>query len=131
MNHYLERISSLAAAAILLQTLYFKFSAAPESVYIFSQLHLEPYGRIGIGILELFISLLLIFRRTSVWGSLFGLAVMIGAIVSHVLVLGIEVRNDKGLLFFLALAVFVLCLVSLILQKNKVLAFCKRLQERS
>ena len=77
MNHYLERISSLAAAAILLQTLYFKFSAAPESVYIFSQLHLEPYGRIGIGILELFISLLLIFRRTSVWGSLFGLAVML------------------------------------------------------
>lgn len=128
MNHYIERVSSLTAAAILLQTLYFKFSAAPESVYIFSRLHLEPYGRIGIGIVELFIALLLLLKRTSVWGSLFGLLVIIGAILSHVLVLGIEVRNDKGLLFFLALAVFVLCLLSLILQKNKVLVFYKRLQ---
>ena len=123
MNYYIERVSSIVAAAILLQTLYFKFSAAPESVYIFSQLHLEPYGRIGVGMLELFVSLLLLFRRTSVWGSLLGLGVILGAILSHVFVLGIEVRDDGGLLFVLALTVFVLCLVSLILQKEKVLSF--------
>ena len=40
----------LVPAIILLQTLYFKFSAAPESVFIFEQLGLEPWGRIGLGV---------------------------------------------------------------------------------
>ncbi len=128
MNYYAERICSIVAAGILLQTLYFKFSAAPESVYIFSRLHMEPYGRIGVGIVELFVSLLLLFRRTSVWGGVLGLVVILGAISSHIFVLGIEVNNDGGLLFVLALTVFVLCLVSVILQKDRVLTFIERIR---
>jgi len=91
MKYYIERISSIIAAIILLQTLYFKFSGAPESVYIFSQLGVEPYGRIGTGVLELIVAVLLIFKRTSLIGSIIGLGVISGAILSHLFVLGIEV----------------------------------------
>ena len=130
MKYYMERISALTAAAILLQTLYFKFSGAPESVSIFLQLRLEPCGRIGIGILELFISLLLLFRKTSLWGAILGLGVITGAILSHLFVLGIEVHDDGGFLFILALIVFILCLVSVILQKEKIKALHGRLRAR-
>ena len=119
MKYDLERISAILAALILLQTLYFKFTGAPESVYIFSQLGIEPYGRIGTGALELIISGLLLFKRSSLIGSILGLGVITGAILSHIFVLGIEVQQDGGLLFMLALLVFVLCLITLILQKDK------------
>ena len=88
-----ERISSIIAALILLQTLYFKFTAAPESVFIFTELGLEPYGRIGTGILELIIALLLVIKRTSLTGAILGLGVITGAIFSHIFVLGIEVQD--------------------------------------
>ncbi|MCA0932149.1 DoxX family protein [Lutimonas saemankumensis] len=122
MKFYIERVSSILAAVILLQTLFFKFSAAPESVYIFSELGMEPYGRIGTGIIELLVALLLLIRRTSLIGALAGLGVISGAILSHLFVLGIVVQDDGGLLFGLAVLVFVLLLISLILQKNKLLA---------
>lgn len=123
MKFYIERSSSLIAAVILLQTLYFKFTGASESVYIFEQLGAEPYGRIGTGVLEFFIGGLLMFRRSSLLGAVLGLGVISGAILSHILVLGIEVQNDGGLLFVLALLVFVLCLITIILQKDKLLQF--------
>ncbi len=123
MKKYIERITSLAAAVILLQTLYFKFTGAPESVYIFSQLGVEPFGRVGLGIVELITAVLLIIRRTSFVGALLGLGIMIGAILSHLFVLGIEVQNDGGILFGLALIVFIMCLISAILQKDKWMAF--------
>jgi len=125
MKYYIERISSILAAVILLQTLYFKFTAAPESVYIFTQLGVEPYGRIGTGVLELVVSLLLLFRKTSLLGSILGLGIISGAILSHIFILGIEVQNDGGLLFILALIVFSLCLITFILQKDKFLKFIK------
>ena len=121
-----ERISSIIAALILLQTLYFKFTAAPESVFIFTELGLEPYGRIGTGILELIIALLLVIKRTSLTGAILGLGVITGAIFSHIFVLGIEVQDDGGLLFGLALLVFVLCLVTIFLQKEKLLNLVHR-----
>jgi len=121
-----ERISSIIAALILLQTLYFKFTAAPESVFIFTELGLEPYGRIGTGILELIIALLLVIKRTSLTGAILGLGVITGAIFSHIFVLGIEVQDDGGLLFGLALLVFVLCLVIIFLQKEKLLNLVHR-----
>lgn len=93
-------------ALILLQTLYFKFTAAPESVYIFSRLSLEPWGRISTGIMELIASVLILIPRTKVPGALLGLGIMAGAIASHFLFLGIEVQNDGGLLFFYATLVF-------------------------
>lgn len=110
-----ERIMSLVAAAILLQTLYFKFSAHPDSVFIFSQHGLEPYGRIGLGIIELITGILLMFRRTSLFGAILGLGIILGAIFSHLF----EVQNDGGKLFLLALVVFIACGLSLFFQKKE------------
>ena len=124
----IERISSIIAALILLQTLYFKFSGAPESVYIFDQLGLEPYGRIGTGILELIIATLLLVKRSSLVGGILGLGVITGALFSHIFVLGIEVQDDGGLLFGLALLVFVLCFVTIWTQKEKLWNFFYQLR---
>lgn len=96
----------LTAAAILLQTLFFKFTAAPESVYIFTKVGGEPWGRIGSGVIELIAAVLILVPRTTWLGALVALGVMAGAIVSHLTLLGIEVQGDKGLLFALALLVF-------------------------
>src|SRR6516162_392880 len=97
----------LAVAGILLQTLFFKFTGAEESVYIFSKLGAEPVGRIGSGVVELIASLLLLIPSTVTLGALLSMGVMAGAILSHLTVLGIEVKGDGGLLFALALTVFV------------------------
>jgi hypothetical protein len=94
------------AAAILLQTLYFKFTGAEESVYIFSTLGAEPWGRIGSGVAELVTATLLLVPSTAAIGGLLAMAVMSGAILSHVTALGIEVRGDGGLLFALAVVVW-------------------------
>jgi uncharacterized membrane protein YphA (DoxX/SURF4 family) len=113
-------ILRLTASAILLQTLFFKFSGAEESIYIFSTLGLEPYGRIGSGIVELIAALLIMIPRTTLLGALLGIGVMIGAILSHLLVLGIEVKNDGGLLFTLAIIVFLCCAALIYWNKNNI-----------
>ncbi|MFN7943363.1 MAG: DoxX family protein [Thermoanaerobaculia bacterium] len=97
----------LVVAGILVQTLYFKFTASPESVYIFSTLGLEPWGRIGSGAAELVAAILLLVPATAALGALLALGVISGALVSHLTKLGIAVQNDGGLLFGLACAVFV------------------------
>ena len=94
-------------AGILLQTLFFKFTGAEESVYIFSRLGLEPWGRIGTGVAELVASLLLLVPFTVPLGALLTMGLMTGAIVSHLTVLGIDVKGDGGLLFGLALTAFI------------------------
>jgi putative oxidoreductase len=99
-------ICRIAAAVILLQTLYFKFTGAPESVYIFTRVGLEPWGRYGTGVAELIASVLLLTPRFVWAGALLALGVISGAIASHLTVLGIEVQGDHGLLFALALTVF-------------------------
>lgn len=109
----------LIAAIILLQTLFYKFSAAPESVYIFSQLGIEPWGRIGTGIAELIIGILLLIPRTAWIGAVGGIGIIMGAILSHLTVLGIEVQGDGGTLFGLAVAVLVSCLVVLYVHKEE------------
>ena len=96
----------LVAAGILLQTLFFKFTGAEESVYIFSTLGAEPAGRIGSGVLELIASILLLVPATAAIGALLAMGLMAGALVSHLTVLGIAVKGDGGLLFVLALIVF-------------------------
>jgi len=95
----------LLAAIILLQTLYFKFSASPESIYIFSELGMEPWGRIGVGILELIASVLILVPSMTLFGSLFAIALMGGAIFFHLTKLGISVQNDGGQLFIYSLLV--------------------------
>jgi putative oxidoreductase len=109
----------LAAAGILLQTLFFKFTAAEESVYIFSRLGVEPWGRIGSGIVELIAAVLLLVPLTAPIGAMLAMGVMAGAIVSHLTILGIEIRGDGGLLFGLAVAVFVASAVVLVMRREQ------------
>jgi uncharacterized membrane protein YphA (DoxX/SURF4 family) len=103
-------VARLVAAVILLQTLFYKFTGAEESVYIFSKLHAEPWGRIGSGVMELIASILILIPRTTAWGALLGLGIMGGAILSHLFVLGLVVKDDGGLLFIYAVLVFICCL---------------------
>lgn len=102
----LSWILQIVVAAILAQTLYFKFTAAPESVYIFTALGLEPAGRIGSGIAEAIAVVLLLVPASAAIGALLALGVISGALVSHLTRLGIEVQGDGGLLFALACLVF-------------------------
>jgi uncharacterized membrane protein YphA (DoxX/SURF4 family) len=111
----------LIPAIILLQTLYFKFSAAPESVYIFTTLGMEPYGRIGSGIAELIAGILLVIPSTSVYGAVLALGIMGGAIMSHLTKLGISVMDDGGYLFGLAIVVALCSAVIVWLEKDKLL----------
>ncbi len=110
----------IVAAFILLQTLYFKFTAAEESVYIFTTLGMEPFGRIGSGIAELVASILILLPRTTLYGAIIGLGVMTGAIMSHLLVLGIEVQNDGGTLFILGLITFLCCALLIFVNRNRI-----------
>ena len=107
----------LVAAAILLQTLFFKFSGAEESVYIFTTLGAEPAGRIGSGVAELIAAILLLVPATIPLGAALTMAVMSGAIISHLTILGIEVKGDGGLLFGLAVTVFVSAALVLYLRR--------------
>ena len=113
-------ICRIVAAVILLQTLYFKFTGAPESVYIFTKVGLEPWGRYASGVAELFAALLLLFPRTAWLGAFIAAGVMIGAISSHLNKLGIVVQDDGGLLFALALAVFISALVTLVIHRRQI-----------
>jgi hypothetical protein len=106
-GYRLSWLLRLAVAVILLQTLFFKFTGAEESVYIFSTLGAEPWGRIGSGLVELAASVLLLVPRTVVLGALLSMGTMAGAILSHVTVLGIDVMGDGGLLFVMAVVAFV------------------------
>jgi len=120
-------ILRLIAATIMLQTLYFKFSGANESVYIFSQLGLEPWGRIGTGIMELLASVLILYPAWTVVGALLGMGIMSGAILSHIFKLGIEVQNDGGQLFIYALLTFVSSLALVIIYRNDFLRIVKKI----
>lgn len=118
-------ILRLLVAGILFQTLFFKFTAAPESVYIFKTLGLEPWGRIGSGVAELIAVVLLLVPATVPVGALLSLGVISGAIMSHLTKLGIAVVNsdgtsDGGLLFGLALIVFVGSLALLWMHRQQI-----------
>jgi len=117
----------ITAAVILLQTLFFKFTGAPESVYIFTKVHAEPWGRIGSGIVELIAAVLLLTPRFNWLGSLIAVGVMAGAIASHLTVLGIEVQGDKGLLFALALIVFIASVTNFALHRAEIPVIGRRL----
>ena len=116
---YLLWAAKGVAAVLMLQTLYFKFQAEPESVYIFTKVGIEPWGRIGTGIMELIASVLILIPRTAWIGAGLGLGVMLGAIVTHLFLLGIEVQGDGGQLFFYALAVAVSCLFILYITRRQ------------
>jgi putative oxidoreductase len=121
-------ILRLIASVILLQTLFFKFSAAPESVFIFRSLAIEPWGRWLAGMSELVASILLIVPATQILGATIAIGVMIGALISHLFILGIVVQNDGGLLFGLALTVLACCTVILFLCRNEIPLWMNRFQ---
>jgi uncharacterized membrane protein YphA (DoxX/SURF4 family) len=112
-------ICRIVAAVILLQTLYFKFTGAEESVYIFTKIGLEPWGRYASGVAELFAAVLLLFPRTVWLGAVIAAGVMFGAIGSHLTKLGIVVKDDGGLLFALAIIVFACALLALFLHRRQ------------
>jgi hypothetical protein len=109
----------IVAAVILLQTLFFKFTGAPESVFIFTKVGMEPWGRYGSGVAELIAAVLLLTPRLAWAGGLLAMGVMLGAIGSHLTVLGIVVMNDGGLLFALALGVFVTSAATVMLHRRE------------
>ena len=124
----------------MLQTLFFKFTAAPESIYIFTKLGIfvhgyfppapvgavEIWARIGSGIMELIAAVLLLTPRFVWAGTVLAMAATAGAIASHLTFLGIEVQGDKGLLFFLAIAVFVTSAIALFLHRTQIPVLGKR-----
>ena len=118
----------LTVAIILLQTLYYKFTAHPESVHIFSELGIEPWGRIGLGIVELITSILILLPKTKIIGMINSLGIIIGAVGSHLLVLGINVGNDGGGLFTLALIVLIASSAYLFLHKGEVFELIKKVK---
>ena len=124
-TNLLPWILRLIAAGILLQTLFFKFTGAPESVYIFSTLGIEPFGRIGSGVAELIAAVLLLIPRTTLFGALLSCGVMLGAIASHILILGYEVQNDGGTLFILALITFICSAALVFIYKNQIFNLLK------
>ncbi len=125
-------ICRVIAAIILLQTLFFKFTAAPESIYIFTKLGtfihgylpfasvntLQVVGRVGSGIMELVAAVLLLTPRLVWGGAVLAMAATAGAIASHLTFLGVEVQGDKGLLFFLAITVLVASAIALYLHRR-------------
>ncbi len=117
----------IIAALIMLQTLYFKFTGAEESVYIFSQLGMEPWGRIGTGVFELIASVLILYPKTTFFGSVLAIGLMSGAIIAHFTKLGIPVKNDGGQLFFYALSVLVSSLILAIIYRNDGLSLIRRI----
>ncbi|MBL7786344.1 MAG: DoxX family protein [Chitinophagales bacterium] len=128
--NYISWALQILIALIYLQTLYFKFSAHPDSVYIFSTLGLEPYGRIGIGIFELITSILILLPQTRIYGGILSVGVILGAILAHLGPLGIVVHNDGGKVFYLALTVLIASLLFLWLNRNDVLRIYHQFKQK-
>lgn len=104
---------------ILLQTLFFKFSASPESVYIFEQVEMEPLGRIGVGIAELIAAILILYPKTVKIGAAMAVMLMLGALYFHFSILGVEVQGDGGKLFIMSLVVLLLALAIYFMPRKK------------
>lgn len=126
IKNSISGILRVTVAVILIQTLYFKFSGHPESVHIFSALGIEPWGRIGLGIMELITALLILFPKTKVIGMVASLGIILGAVFSHILVLGLNVSNDGGALFTLALIVLIATTIFLTIHKNELISFVSK-----
>ncbi|MEL6559555.1 MAG: DoxX family protein [Bacteroidota bacterium] len=124
----LLRVAAFVTAILFLQTLYFKFTADPESVELFTKLGVEPWGRWATGIIELIASVLIVIRSTSSLGAFIGTGLMTGAIASHLFVIGIDTNGDGGTLFTFAIVAFVCSLLILVnrLDELKILLKLKK-----
>lgn len=117
----LSWVLRILAALIMLQTLYFKFSGAEESIYIFTKVGIEPWGRYGTGVAELIASILILIPRTTVLGAILAVGIMAGAIASHLFILGLVVKNDGGQLFIYALLTFISSLLLIWINRQQLL----------
>lgn len=115
----------IVAAVILAQTLYYKFTGAEESVYIFKTVGMEPWGRIGVGVMELIASVLILINSTAWIGATLALGLMAGAIMMHLTILGISVKGDGGQLFLYAVIVTVCSLYVLMVNKEKIISLIR------
>lgn len=113
-------ITRLVTAVILLQTLFFKFTGAPESVYIFTEIGVEPWGRIGLGVVELIAAILILLPRTAGMGAIISIGLMAGAIFFHLTKLGIEVQGDGGTLFSLAVIVMATSVIAAWIHRKEI-----------
>lgn len=113
-------VARIVAAVIMLQTLYFKFTGSPESVYIFSTVGMEPWGRWLVGIVELIAAIFLVIPKAVWLGGIMAVGTMLGAIAMHLTILGIEVMNDGGYLFVLAVIVFICSFFVVVVNKQKI-----------
>ncbi|PQV50501.1 hypothetical protein CLV33_102363 [Jejuia pallidilutea] len=120
MKKHIPLILRILVALILIQTLRFKFLAHPDSVYIFKTIGLEPYGRISIGIIELVAGLLLLIRKTAWAGALLSIGVIGGAVLMHLTQLGIEIKNDGGLLFATAILTLILSIIIAVIYRKDI-----------
>ena len=118
----IDWIVRIIVAVVLLQTLFFKFTGATESVYIFTTLGVEPWGRIGSGVVELVAAILLLIPRTAVYGAILALGTISGAIFAHLTKLGIAVSavDDHGELFALGMVVFIGSLAVLYIRRSEI-----------
>ena len=115
----LSWLLQIVVAVILLQTLFFKFTGAEESIYIFTTVGAEPWGRYGSGVLELIAAVLLLIPGTVAIGALLAVGVGVGAVFSHLTLLGIDVKGDGGLLFGLACVVLTGSLIVLAIHRRE------------
>ena len=120
MKKHIPFILRIIVALILIQTLRFKFTAHPDSIYIFEKVGLEPYGRIGIGVLELIAGILLLIPKTVWVGASLTLGVIGGAVMMHLTQLGIDINNDGGTLFITAIITFILASIILYLYRKDI-----------
>ncbi len=120
MEIYIFLALKIIVAIILIRTLRYKFLAHPESVYIFEQAGIEPWGRIGIGVLELIASILLFIPTTSWVGAALTLGLMSGAILLHLTKIGVEVKGDKKALFYTAIVTLILSFIILFSEKGNI-----------
>jgi len=127
MNKKILLAIRIIIAVILIQTLRYKFTAHPDSVYIFSKVGLEPIGRIGIGVLELIAAIMILIPKTIWVGALLTVGIIGGAIMMHLTDLGIEINNDGGELFYMAIAIFILSAVVLFQHRKELPIIGKKL----
>ncbi len=120
MNKTIQLILRIIIAIILVQTLRYKFTAHPDSVYIFTKVGLESYGRIVIGVFELIATILILIPKTVWLGALLTLGIISGALFMHLTDLGIEINGDGGMVFYMAVVVFILSLVILWMNRKNV-----------
>lgn len=130
MKNIILWVVRLTAAIIMLQTLFFKFTGAEESIYIFTQIGMEPWGRYAIGTGELIAGILLLIPSWSWLGALGGIGLMAGAVFFHLTILGIEVQSDGGQLFAMAVIVLACCMINVLMEKDKLVSFANNIVKR-